>query len=180
MKFLRQHWPLLVGVGLPVVFILIIFIVQYLPNMSARPTQDFVFSMEDYNGATYRYEVRGDKVQKQDMYMQQGIKIQPYEPEVLPKTKGPELYRYNVTKDESIPLKFEEVQKLSLDSSYTSKDGFSITYGHGSGGLLFGMFGGRNYDYNSRYISKGSVEYRLNLPKGNGYGSQFVFLGWVQ
>lgn len=177
MKFIKQHWPLLVGLGLPLLLIIITFAAFYLPSLSAKPTQDFLFTMRDYSRPSVSYQVNGGTVGEYDdspIYRQD---LQ-YAPVPKPRLSGSGLYRYDVISDKSIKLDLSDAQKFSLDSSLESRDGFTIDYGRGNGGIIFSMFGG-SYDYNNRFISKGAYQKKLNLP-ADSYSGQFEFLGWIK
>jgi len=179
MKYFKEHWPLLVGLGLPALLILVVFFAYYLPGKTAKPTLDFIFVMDNYGSSNIRYEVRGDTLQAIDFTRNDGFNNAPFEPKTIT-NKKPILYRYDMKTDKSVEVTFEQVKALRLDTNFESPEGFRIEYSRGGGGLIFGSFSNIN-DYNSRYITKGASSSKLNLPSTTSYyGSQFEFLGWVK
>lgn len=178
MKYLKAHWPLVVGLGLPVVFILVIFLSVYIPTKTAKPSQDFVYVYGNYSGYGENYIVKDGKLvlEKEPGYVRMPSDSQKIN------YKIPEIYIYHVEAGESKKIDYSQAQGLKLNINQESRDGFRIEYGGGRGGLFFDMFGGGDRDYNSKYVSKGAYSKKLNLPYSSPdiYYSDFQFMGWVE
>ncbi len=91
----------------------------------------------------------------------------------------PKLYYYDLQKDESRAISYEEAQKYKLNPARKSPDGFEIVPGSYGNDFPF-FFGGR--DYSSWYIVSGSTSKKLNIETGQPYAyhGNFNLLGWVE
>jgi hypothetical protein len=173
-----KNLPLIVGISLPIVFILIISIVIFTPQLFVKPQYNFIYTLDDtYNRYDYRYEntyeVEDGKIVKETA---------PFSIERKPTkiVEAPELYLYNVKDNSSNVIKFEEAKDYSLDPGPTSPDGYNISYQNNHDGI-FELFGSNNNN-DGFFISKGQGMKKLDGIVGDRYWNSrnFKLLGWIK
>lgn len=176
---IKNNITLSIGIAIP--FLMIVFVAGsvYLPGLFIKPHYNFLYISGDdsyysYNSSGYQYAIQDGKLIRREIKKSSD---QGYTP--LPtETK---IYVYDVAKDKSTEVSFEEAQNLILDSSVKSPDEFEVIYGNGSGGSFFPFFFGGTSDYNVRYIAGHNVSKKLNLHLNYGsYYNNFRFIGWIQ
>ncbi len=169
---------MLVGVSVPLVLLIILAVAVYVPNFFVKPQYNFIYSTisnVDYYYNYYYYE---------NLYKVIDNKIA-YSPVSLPANtegratyKAPQLFLYDVKTHRVSEISFETAQKLSLDGSTVSLDGYFIEYNYDHSGI-FELFGSdsRNSGY---YMSNGKASAPLNginAPTTRSNGVKFI--GWV-
>ncbi len=195
MEKLKQNIALVVGLAIPVLMMLIIAGVIYLPRLLspvASPQYDFLYAVGDgvayvtphnYYAPAYPYPAKG--VWPTHTYRVVGQKLVRQETGPVPKEYGampeedivPKFYIYHADTDKSSEVSFEEASRLTLDSSIKSPDGFDIIRGQGSGEVFpFFMGGSNNYDKEYLHKDHYTKELKLNLPE-NYYNDFFV--AWI-
>lgn len=181
MKF-RPNAPLVIGIGLPLLMVVLVAASIYLPGMWAKkPTQNFVYSvpvdMQSYYGpGSIAYAVENGKLVEKPT--PNSVKAETAQTGVTP-TK-PNIYFHDVTTNKSKAITFDEAAALSLSGNSESSDGYSVIRGSYGGGF-FPFFGFGGSEYNKLYIKKDNYSRELNLNQNNGYDYfSFQFLGWVQ
>lgn len=174
---MKKNIPLLIGIAMPIIFILIISIVVFGPSLFLKPQYNFLYSnFDNYYNYNNQYsntiEVENNK-----------LILKP-----LPDFKGvqnnniPPLYLYDVKTNTSKQVDFSEAQKYVVDSGPSSPDGYIVNYNNNYGSYgIFGLFGsgGDNRGY---FISKGNSQKRLSGLTNTGYYNyyQFKFIGWIK
>jgi hypothetical protein len=168
----KRNWPLAIALIAPFLMIAIVALLIYLPGLGKFPQKDFIYATgyDVYYGSRM-YAVQGGHLIKTNL---------PNIEKILPQGQNSEsvvlFYKYNVKTNTASEITFEEAQKLNLDPSKKSVDGYEISQGlSGGGGLFFG--GGR--DYENYYIRGYNRSKKLNLKLIDGNYSNFQFLGWV-
>ena len=160
----RKNIPLYVALAIPVIMIIVIAIAIYAPGIGKGPKINFLYS------SGYGYLVSLGHVTKVTSPIAYPPVTQP-----LPQ----QLYLYNVTTNQSQEISLADAEKLSIDPSAQSADGYSIEQGNSGGSF---PFGGYNGDYNTWYI-KGynrAIKLNLKLNASNPYNyNQFQFVGWI-
>ncbi|MES2436620.1 MAG: hypothetical protein V4519_01295 [Patescibacteria group bacterium] len=178
---MKKNLPLIVGLALPFVFILLIAVVVYLPNVFIKPQHDFLYTMADRNNYNY------NTVYKNTYAIENGGLVQ--RPVELPKLNendtrviidAPKLYRYNVKDSTNKEISFTEAQSLKIDVGPSSPDGYIVAYRYNHNGV-FELFGsnGNNSGY---FISKGKGGKKLIGLDSAGYyyENNFTLLGWIK
>ncbi len=170
----KKNIPLYIALAVPVLMIGLVAVLVYLPRFGPLPKYNFIYS----SGGTYPYgyyTVSGNTLQKNENRIKQDIKDNIVVTE-------PRLFLHDVATNQSREISLGEGQKLKLDSTDESPDGFKITMGNYDDGI-FGIFGGSGRDYGSRYIANnggGGVKLNLKSVSGAYYDSySFQFLGWI-
>jgi hypothetical protein len=177
-----KNLPILVGIFLPIVFILIISLVIFLPSLSIKPQYNFLYTgRNDYynydGGYKNNYKVENGK-----------IALDPVPPltdkNVIQKYKGDmaKIYLYDVKNNSSHEISFVEALKLNLDPGPSSPDGYTISYQYGHDGI-FELFG--SGDNTGWSIVKGRGKKTLiGLSSGSSYSRWYdgdlKFIGWVK
>ncbi len=196
MEKLKQNIALVVGLSIPLLMMLIIAGVIYLPrwmNSTPPPRYDFLYAVGDgvqyfapqnyYAPAYPPYPTKG--VWPKYTYRVLDGKLVRQTTGPVPKEYGtmpegdvsPKFYVYHVGTKKSSEITFDDAALYTLDSGVKSPDGFDIVRGQGSGDGFPFFFGGGN-NYNKQYIHKGQYaeELSLNLPE-NYYGD--FFIAWI-
>ena len=173
MEFIKKNASLLLGISIPILMILFVAASIYLPSLFVKPKYNFLYVIGDdysyYN--QYQYSVKNGKLVKNE--------IQRLEDKKLPPRIEAKLYIHDVAKNESREISFEEAQKLNLDTSITSPDGFEIVYGSRGDGI-FPFFFWSERDYSRRYLKGHNLTKKLNLQSDSSYYRSFRFLGWIK
>jgi len=182
----QANFPLYVAIAIPIIMMVLVAATIYLPSLfAAQPQYNFLYTVND-QGYTYPvrgtapyyvYEVQDGKVTRQQITPPNNPKELPNVP-VAP-DRGQKLYIYDVKKNASTSISFEEAQKLKLDNDATAPDGFVIQRGGQRENLFSVLFGGS--DYNSMYLVKSGTGKKLSIGPGNNQYNpyDFNFLGWL-
>ncbi len=181
----NKNLPLIVGIALPIVFIIIISVVIFLPSFFIKPQYNFIYALDNnyyaYN-QSYKntFGVENGKI----------VSVPISAPLNLPRREVvnylgdyPKIYLYNVKNGTSHEIGFAEAEKLSLDAGPSSPDGYSISYEYGNYGF-FDLIGGNN-NSNGYFIYKGNAKKRLlgfvdDNSRYYGSNSNFKIIGWIK
>jgi hypothetical protein len=173
-----KNVPLIIGISLPVVFIIIISVIIFLPSLFIKPKYNFLYSNSDsyytydFNRYSSTFEVLNGRLSISQLSTTTGITY---------KTGTPPLFVYDVKTNTSHQVDFNEVQKYVIDPGPSSPDGYIVKYEYGNNGIfeLFGS-GGNQSGY---VLSKGNTSKKLNgLISGSYYYSynNLKFIGWIK
>jgi hypothetical protein len=191
-KFIRENLVLIMGISLPLLLVLLFFLTSVLPKSLGTPPQyEMLFSVirYDYQTATspnFEFIVRDGVLNVRT------AKTDPQNPtrhtrKLLVFNAGNEAVReipYDMTQvsnmAEQTEIVLPETQKMSIDPSSRSPDGYSFEGpSYGSGGLMSELFFGgyRNQGYR---IVKGKSAYRIPDSYGDiYYAGNLQFIGWI-
>lgn len=166
-KFSKSQTPLILAFALPIAMVVVVAFTIYIPRLLVKPHYDFVYALVPYSNYDESYKVVGKHLTRSEYRINGVLESQVH------------LFRYSVIQKTSSEVSFSEVQSYSLSDSPVSPEGFEITTGAYESMGLFPLFFSTAHDYNARYLSKGSVMTKINIP-GNSYSNQFQFIGWIQ
>jgi hypothetical protein len=175
---MKKNLPLIIGLAIPVLMIVFVAAAIYIPSLFAHPQYSFVFSAGDTYSTNYgdHYSVVKNTIVKNTVPYPKDQNNAPY-----PKSNPIGLFVYNAKTDSVSPITFEEAQKLTVDISSKSPDGYILDRGGNNNGI-FEIFGS-NRNYNEWYLKKGVVSKKVYLTAQNdryGYNGYYdQFLGWV-
>lgn len=170
----KKNISLVIGISIPILMILLVAGSIYLPGVFIQPQYDFVYASgnDHYRGLVW-YSVRDGVLTKDERAFTEEEK------DAL-RHSDSHIYVYNVTRDESREISFEEAQRLRLDARTESPDGFEVVHGTHSEGI-FPFFISSATDYRTVYLTGHNVSRKVDVPSyGSSYGSDFLFLGWIQ
>jgi hypothetical protein len=174
-----KNLPLIVGIALPILFILIISALVFLPSLSIKPQYNFLYTNQDdyYSyGQGYKntYKVENGKIALEP------LPVPPKGELISYKSDSPKIYFYDFKNNSSHEITWKDALKLNLDPGPSSPDGYNVSYYYGNDGI-FELFGSGN---NSRgyFVSKGSAKKKLSglLADNYSYQGNFKFIGWVK
>jgi hypothetical protein len=173
MEVIKKNITFILGISIPLLMILFVAGSIYLPSFFVEPLKyNFLYTVDDYNLYIdgQQYLVKDGKIIKNEI-------IKPEDGSPIYENAESRLFIYDVVKNESKQISFEEAQKLNLDQNIESPDGFEVVYGSsGSGGFLF-FYSGNNYNL---YIKGHNTSKKLNTQLGERYYYSFSFLGWIK
>ena len=113
-----KNTPLIIGIAVPVLFIIIMMAVVYLPKLSINPKHDFIYTLNDtYEQYRNTYKVEDGKI---------AIYANPINTYSTYKGDYPDLYIYDIEKSTSKMISQSEVSKLSLEPGPSSPDGYNV------------------------------------------------------
>ncbi len=167
---IKKNIALIVGVSIPILMIVLVAAVIYLPRLFYHPAYNFLYATSDDFYATQQYDVQDGKLIKKD--------VRRYGPSTpLEEAK---LYIHDVATNQNKEVSFSEAQQLNLDPDRQSPDGFEIVTGDHRGDFFPFSFSSDS-DYCSRYISGHNVSRKLDLKRSsNAYCDGVKFIGWIQ
>lgn len=162
--------PLAIGLGLPVLFIVLVAGAIYLPSASLSLAHDFLYTTDGYqgyNGYANTYRLESGSL----------VKVSTGVPERAgyPLPDAPELFYYDASEDTTRSISYADAAVLSLVPGPSSPDGFLIEYSYGGGGFPFG--GGGDGGYVAR--KDGGAKRLPGLAGSGGYRGQIEVVGWV-
>jgi hypothetical protein len=176
----KKNVPLYIALAVPAVMILVVAALVYIPQGFVHPKYSFVYA----SGGQYPYNyyiVKGQTLQVNPA-VNNDQPAPPGQPQIKqPASQPPSLFIYDPVTNHSRPTTLEEVQKLKLDPTNKSPDGYEIANSRYDDGI-FGIFGGPSQDYNAHYISGhgGSKKMDLKFISSQYYDPySFYFLGWI-
>ena len=175
----KENLPLIIGLSLPVLMVIVLVAVIYIPRLYTKPTYDFIYTVGSY--PVYYNSEPQEKIEY--MIIDEKLQKDISSLTVMPKYYAdytPNFYRYSVTENRSIPLSDEEVMRLKLDPSKKSPDGFVLNYGVEVDNVFEGIFG-EGRDHSQRVLEKGSVSIPISIPSVIGrYSTNVFFVGWIK
>ena len=114
MEMIKKNITLVLGISIPILMILFVAGSIYLPGLFIKPHFNFVYVSGDdyyyYNYNQRQYSVQNGKLVKSEIK-------QPENQNYKPPRGESKLYLYDVAKNESKEISFEEAQNLNLDSN---------------------------------------------------------------
>lgn len=168
----KKNISLLVGMAIPIFMILLIASSIYLPSLFApAPKFNFLYVKEDGYGGNHEYDIRNGELAKYEVKYPEHY------------TPGPSiLFIHDVSANTDREVSFEEAQKLKLDASAKSPDGYEVVYGSSDYGFFPFFFSG-GQDYNAMYLKGHNTSKKLELQSLSGkryYYRGRRFLGWIR
>ncbi|PIR82984.1 hypothetical protein COU19_02880 [Candidatus Kaiserbacteria bacterium CG10_big_fil_rev_8_21_14_0_10_56_12] len=173
----NKNWPLIIGVSLPLIFIVALSVIVFLPRLFVTPAHNFIYSA-DTNYYTNDYYRNTYKV------VQGRVTLDPIPARYTAENErrdAPALYLYDVKSDTSHQITLAEADAYTVDPGPSSPDGYVVSYEYGHNGI-FELFGSDNSNQ-GYFISKGSSARKLTgITSGDRYtnGGGFKLIGWIQ
>lgn len=168
----------MIGISLPVIFVIIISVFVFLPAMFINPEHNFIYS----NQRDYYYDYYGNNKQV-NYYISNGHITASNLPTTTAEMNKPypKLYLYDVKNDTTKEISIDEAKVYLVDPGPSSPDGYTVKYQSNNSGI-FELFGsnGRSSGY---VISKGGGSKNLTGLYNTGYDyyyGSFKLIGWVK
>ncbi len=183
---MKKNIPLIVGIALPIVFIIIISLSIYIPTLYVNPEHNFIYSMNDnyYSNNSYKntYKITDGKIHTEQTLTAKNNGMIDSKTAIIYMGENPPLYLYDVKTNSSHEITLEEAEKYNLDPGPSSPDGYNIDYGYNNNGI-FELFGSSR-NGNGFYVYKGNSKKMLtglSNSKSYYYGAgYFNLIGWVK
>jgi len=179
---MKKNLPLIVGIALPIIFIIIMSVVIFVPTMFVNPQYNFLYTLNDsyyaYNQG-YRNSFSVVKGQVVPVPIPGNADISnPQRSASM--ADYPPLYVYDVKSNTSHAVTLDQARTFVLDPGPSSPDGYTVAYEYNDAGI-FDLFGSRS---NSGYfIEKGSSRKILTGMTANNmwsYSGNFKLIGWIK
>lgn len=165
---LSRHKILIVGMVIPVVFVLVIIGIIMVPRFLYSPQYDFLYATGDTYYFDDIYSVRNNKI----------IKSPVNYTDKTSNDSEPRIYHYSISNDTVTEISYEEAQQFTLDSRSKSPDGFSIECSQESNAVFFLVFDS-NQNCTQQIIKGHGVNQRLDIDHGTYRYNDIDFIGWV-
>ncbi|PIR85546.1 hypothetical protein COU15_00420 [Candidatus Kaiserbacteria bacterium CG10_big_fil_rev_8_21_14_0_10_45_20] len=170
----KETFSLMIGIAVPLVFVLIVIISSLLPSLLVKPQHDFVFSVNNdgYYGVCFENEFaivdgRLSSVPN-TVKCRQGATMQ----------ANPPLYYYSVEADTVKKISLADVADTAFVAGPSSPDGYTVTFEYGN--YSFGIFGGGG-GTEGYFIGNQKGKKRLEgISAITRYNSDIQVVGWVQ
>ncbi len=180
-EMLKKNITLVIALAIPVLMVIFVAASIYLPGLFVKPKTDFLYAVGDtYCSGMQMFKVENGKIKKLEIPTpgtDGDIRAMPIE-KLAPATvscKDIKLYYYDVVKDQSREITLEDAEKLKLDASVESPDGFEVVQGSSGDGFPFGA----EVDYTKRYLKGNNIGKELQISLNQDQSFSFQFVGWV-
>ncbi len=170
---MKKYLPVIIALGAPILFIFGVIIYVALLSGTINPQYDFIYTYNDYNAEVLYVDENGtlqldrsklqslidDKYSRYNIYSERDIKI----------------FRYYVQEDRAEEITLNDTQKIVINNSKQSPDGFAVEYrgSYSTPPIVFGAKSQRGF-----YIYKDSKSQKINLNE-NYYYNNIELIGWV-
>ena len=168
----KENLPMVIGILIPIVLVLGMFVYLFITTASIRPTQNFIYSDENQYGYGYEFKNSFD-VQDSRLVL---VSNETSPDSGYSKKETPELFLYDFEQNKSIKITLEEAKDFLIDDSNISEEGYEIKYDTGHDGIL--EIFGSNSD-NDFYIYKDNSKKILRGVNSGRYRYEFKFIGWI-
>ncbi len=171
----KKNLPLYIALAVPVLMIVVVAAMIYLPGIGKKPKINFLYMtgtyVYDYGYGSGGYQVGGGHL----VYNPPAAN---YNYPNTSQTGQVQFFVYDVTANQAREATLAEAQSYTLDPTNTSSDGYTVSQGNGNGGDF--LFGGGGGDYSSWFIKGHNRAIKLNLKLSGSAYSNFRFLGWIE
>jgi hypothetical protein len=170
----KKNITLSIALLIPVLMLVFIVASIYIPGLLYKPQYNFLYAVGNGYCSYPEYIVKNARVmQNQDKGRHRYGDLCTYKDRTI------QFYIYDVTTDQNTLISLMDAERLTLNESEESPDGFSVRRrSRGGWGLPFFGSGG---DFNTYYLLGHNTSHKLNLYTNNEdrYSSVKPFLGWI-
>ena len=160
---MKKYLPAIFALSAPVIFVLGVVLYVTFFTSPISPEYDFIMSNSRYS---YVFSIENNRIKIDEERVEE---LKENKRDFYPEDEL-EFWYYSVKEDTFEKIDIEEAEKLVLDKSKESPDGFEVKYIYSYG--VFNIFGTRSQ--RGYYIQKDNKGSKLNI---NDYGMSFI--GWV-
>lgn len=175
-KFLN---PLFLIVGVPILFVVIVAIMVYLPSSLAKPQHDLVYMSNGnyYYSSSENFFVQDEKIQAHVLPADVPQKLanenlEKHKERELKDIRTAQFFIFNVETKTVESISFKEASELRIKPSSLSPDGYEFTRSRRTGNIFSFFFSGSNY---GGYVLKKGLA-TVKLPINN---QRVKFMGWI-
>lgn len=176
--------PLFLIVGVPLLLIVFIVTLIYIPSWLSSPQYNFVYVSSNslYGGAIDNFFVQDGKIRayinpsearEKLSQLQKTVREYNVEQKRLQDIIATHFFIFDVKKRIASPISFDTASKLRVNPSVASPDGYRITRSRHSDVIFFPFFYGGSR-YGAYILKKGFATIELPMRYGNT-----KFLGWL-
>lgn len=196
---MKQNFPLLIGLAIPVLMVLVVVAFIVLPGIFVKPTVHFLYATDLSSfgeGGPYRdlSPTPGSGTYDRETYvvrdgrLTRAVQTLPIEERIqyLPSSSNVQFYVHDVQTNRSREVSVEDAQKLTLDDSARSPDGFELTRGSGGGGAIvfpFFFLDGDRGESSDWYLRGRGARHHVNLRgitrARDYYRDRLYFIAWI-
>lgn len=169
---MKKNLPLYIGIALPIIFILIIAFIVYLPRTFTNPQNNFIYTINDYENYSNEVVMVDGEVVVRPVSSEYPV------PEKYYTKDTPEIYIYDFEKNASYELTLTEAQEYSLVKGPSSPEGYSVVNEYSHNGI-FEIFGSNNSNSGKALVSPNGTKRTLTGLKGDNY-QEINIVGWVK
>lgn len=169
--YTKSNFPLVVGIGLPVIILVGLFLFAFLlPNFFIHPSYNFLYEAGD------SYYDRNFQVENQILVFRcTGNEYRDCDRQM----NNASFYIYDVAKNANVSTSFSEAQKLKLDPSDVSPDGYRFVATNEGGGFGFFPIFWDSSSSRGHAFQKGWLRKTLELKSRSYHNNNVQFLGWI-
>ena len=167
----KDKIPLILALSIPILMVLFLALSIYWPTWGVHPKTNFLYC----SGDTYvcsKFIVKDNKLTEQEVKYPDYYKIR----------QDAKLFIYDVVKDSSKEISYEQAKELILNSNLRSPDDFEIVSDSSGGYGVFPFFYS-SYSYGQKYLRRGNFSRKLQINARSNYAYyddyQFNFIGWI-
>lgn len=173
---IKKNLSLIVAILMPVLMVLFLVAVIYVPRIYNHPQYDFVF----VSGGNYNEEYIIQNGKLIARFNQSNIApIEKTGPVIPTEQFLARLFVYDIKQDKATEVTLEQAQVMNFYSDVKSPDGYEVINGSSSYG--FSLFGGYSQDFSTLFITGHGLNKKLNTPvfTSNRYDINLRFVGWI-
>lgn len=182
MKFIKKNLIVILAFTIPVLFIVGVGLMVYIPESRLKTTYDFIYVSCMGNTQPYygEYGCSRDTTKKGYSVIENKL-VEHSDVSDINAEYMVSIFRFDGDREDSEELSYVEAQKLRLDTSLTSPDGIGFVEGYGNNrNNSFSLFGGGNsYGY---YLTQGRLQKEIILRQDDrrySNGEDIRFMGWI-
>lgn len=179
-----RNLALIVAIAMPAAMIVFIMLAVFVSQAGPRPEISFLYSSGQNYYADFNYYVdeagRLKRTPNTSLNRNNAVGVNSTASGNLrpqDRVDTTRLYVYDVAGDTRESISFEDAQKLRLDDSRKSKEGYELGYGGSNYSLLFAVFGGVGGGSSEATVTDGSRAYEL---EHYDYLNRANFIGWIE
>ncbi len=178
----KEKLPIIVGLALPIFFIVFVAIWISVRTSSVQPQSDFIYAISNETSpAKYGILYKNNYVVENSKVVLSPVNYSKEEILNYEMRDARDLYMYDVKNDVNKKITLDEAQKYFVYDDEYSVDGYNVNFEYGNGGI-FEVFG-NNHDNSGYFVTKmnSGAKRKLNIPLKNSYwNGGFEFIGWIK
>ncbi|UFX83177.1 hypothetical protein [Candidatus Absconditicoccus praedator] len=160
---MKKNNALLLAISIPLLFLIFVLVLYFVPRYFASPSYDYVYFEADYS-SSYFYQVEDNKITLQERTNTRYSDSN---------NEKPTIYLHNIKENQSSKIDQEEAKDLNIISTDKSPDGFEFVSSM-RGVNFFPLF----VDTTNKPVVKGKGSIFQQNIEADYYNIEF--LGWIE